>query len=301
MKYAYYPGCLAESSARELDQSMVSVARVLGLDLHRLESVTCCGAGEVNEAEPDLLRALNARTLALAEQQGLDILTVCNVCTLTLRTLNQELQTNPHLLARANQGLSSVGLAYKGSVEVTHLLWVLVRDFGIQRLASLVKSPLTGLRVAPFYGCQILRPSARLGFDDPLRPQSLEAIIRVLGGEPVDYEGKSKCCAFLTSLANQRTSLRILAGPLLECKEQGANCMVTPCPMCHLALDTYQTMVERETGAKITLPILHLPQLIGLALGLSTEELGVKRHAVPMRAVLASIDRQGNTRLASQT
>jgi len=292
MRYAYYTGCVAEASATELDQSTRAIAGKLGIELEKMESASCCGAGDIDQANLDLSRALNARTLALAEQRGLNILTICNVCTLTLRTVNQDLKANPELMAKTNRTLSEVGLTYNGGVEVTHLLWVLAQELGVDQLKSYVKTPLTGLKVAPFYGCQILRPSKRLGFDNPRKPESLEKIISALGAKPVDYEGKTKCCAFLISLAKEKTAMSILGQQLLDSRGTGADCIVTPCPLCHISLDAFQSMAERRVGSRVRLPVLHLPQLIGLALGLQPNELGFRRHVVPTETVLAKIGRQ---------
>ncbi len=289
MRYAYYTGCVAEASARELDQSTLAIARKLGIELEKMDSASCCGAGDFDAVNLDLSRALNARTLALAERQGLNILTICNVCTLTLRTVNQDLKSNSELLARTNKTLSETGLEYRGNVEVTHLLWVLLKEFGLDRLKSHVTVPLNGLKVAPFYGCQILRPSKRLGFEDPRKPESLEKIISALGAEPVDYEGKTKCCAFLISLAKEKTAMSVLGQQLLDGKGMGADCMVTPCPLCHLSLDSFQAMAEGRVGQKIGMPVLHLPQLIGLAIGLSPDELGMRKHVVPLAGILTKL------------
>lgn len=289
MRYAYYAGCVTQGSARELDQSTLTVARRLGIELEKMESASCCGAGDIDEVNLDLSRALNARTLAIAEQLGLNILTVCNTCTLTLRTVNQDLKSNPDLMAKANRSLSEIGLQYRGGVEVTHFLWVLVREFGIDQLKGYVSNPLTELKVAPFYGCQILRPSKRLGFENPRRPESLDKIIAALGAKPVDYEGKTKCCGFFIALAEEKTAMSVLGQPLSDATRTGADCMVTPCPLCHLALDAWQSRAEQWTGGKIRLPIFHLPQLIGLAIGLQPYELGLDRHVLPVDSALSRI------------
>ncbi len=289
MRYAYYTGCVAEESAAELDYSTQRVCEKLGIKLEKMESASCCGAGDIDEANIDLSRGLNGRTLALAERDGLDIITICNVCTLTLRKVNRDLRENPEIMEKTNKVLNEIGMTYKGGVEVTHFLWVLARDFGIDRLKAFVKRPLTGLRVAPFYGCQILRPAAELGFEDPYNPTSLENIITALGGEPVDYAGKTKCCAFLISLAREKTASAVLAQQLWDGKSAGADCMVTPCPLCHVSLDAFQVMAEKHLGKSIRMPILHLPQLVGLAIGLEPSELKLSRHMVSVDGVLAKL------------
>lgn len=289
MKYAYYTGCVAEGLGAELDYSMQRVCERLGIELEKMESASCCGATDFDESNLDLSRGLNGRTLALAERDGLNIITICNVCTLTLRTVNQDLKRDPLVLAKTNEVLGQIGMKYSGGVEVTHFLWVLIKEFGIDRLKSLVTRPLRGLRVAPFYGCQILRPSKVMGFEDPYNPTSLETIITALGAEPVDYVGKTKCCAFLTTLARGETSSKVIAQQLWDGKTHGADCMVTPCPLCHLSLDTFQSWAEQEMRRSIQLPILHLPQLVGLAIGLEPKDLKLSRHVVSVDKVLAKL------------
>ena len=183
-KVAYYKGCLASLSAKELDSSTQALAPKVGLELEELESVTCCGAGDIHEAEPDFYLHLNARILSYASATGADtLLTVCNVCTLNLRQANWQLIGDAGLRARVNENLLSVGVpAYERDVDVRHLLWELAEDPGFERLKLAAHKGLKGLKIAPFYGCQILRPSRLLGFEDPDRPSSLERIIEACGG-----------------------------------------------------------------------------------------------------------------------
>ena len=215
-KVAYYKGCLAALSAKELDISTRALAPRLGLELEELESVTCCGAGDIHEAEPDYYLHLNARILAYGEATGSDtLMTVCNVCTLNLRQANLQLQKDAELLERVNANLKTVGVPpYSGGVEVKHLLWLIAEGDGYEQLKIAAHKGLKGLRVAPFYGCQILRPSKLLGFEDPDRPWSLEAIIQACGGEPVDYPAKIKCCGFPIIQAREETALGELIQPI---------------------------------------------------------------------------------------
>ena len=172
MKVAYYKGCLASLSAKELDTSTQALAPKLGIELDELESVTCCGAGDIHEAEPDYYLHLNARILAYGEQTGADtLMTICNVCTLNLRQANWQLKNDDELRARVNQNLETVGAPpYSGNVEVKHLLWLIAEGDGYEKLKEVAHKGLKGLKVAPFYGCQILRPSKLLGFEDPDKP-----------------------------------------------------------------------------------------------------------------------------------
>jgi len=288
---AYYKGCLASLSAKELDTSTQALAPKVGLDLIELESVTCCGAGDIHEAEPDYYLHLNARILAYAEATGSDtLMTVCNVCTLNLRQANFQLQNDEALLARINDNLATVGVPrYSGGVEVKHLLWLIAEGEGYERLKEAAHKGLKGLRVAPFYGCQILRPSKLLGFEDPDRPWSLEAIIEACGGEPVDYPAKIKCCGFPIIQAREETALGELIQPLEQAVEAGADAMVTPCPLCHLSLDAWQSKLKKATGRDFKMPILHLSQLIGVAAGLTDSELKFKRHVVSVGPVLEKL------------
>jgi succinate dehydrogenase / fumarate reductase cytochrome b subunit len=281
VKVAYYKGCLASLSAKELDSSTQALAPLLGIELDELESVTCCGAGDIHEAEPDYYLHLNARILAYGEATGADTwMTICNVCTLNLRQAHWQLEN-----------LAAVGVpAYSGGIEVKHLLWLIADGDGYERLKEVAHKGLKGLRVAPFYGCQILRPSKLLGFEDPDRPWSLEAIIQACGGEPVDYPAKIKCCGFPIIQAREEVALGELIQPIEQAMEAGADAMVTPCPLCHLSLDAWQSKLKKATGRTFDLPILHLSQLIGVAAGLEASELKFKRHVVPVTRVLEKLE-----------
>jgi succinate dehydrogenase / fumarate reductase cytochrome b subunit len=281
--YAYYPGCLASLSQKELDASTRAIAERMGFGLVDIPGFTCCGAGDVHEARPEYYLHLNARILGQAEQLEQDtLLTICNVCTLNLRQANAKLREDEDLLARVNDNLREVGAAtYTGGVDVRHLLWEIAEGDGFERLKEVADKPLTGVRIAPFYGCQILRPAKLLGFEDPDRPQSLERVIEACGAEPVDYPSKIKCCGFPIVLAREEVALGELIQPLAEAKEAGADAMVTPCPLCHLSLDAWQGKASREADVEFDLPVLHLAQLVGAAAGLSYDELQFKRHLVP--------------------
>ena len=288
MRVAYYTGCLAALSAKELDTSTRALAPKLDLELEPLESVTCCGAGDIHEAEPDYYLHLNARILAYAEATGCDtLMTICNVCTLNLRQANFELQHDAALLERVNTNLQTVGVPrYSGRVEVKHLLWLIAEGDGYERLKEAAHKGLKGLRIAPFYGCQILRPSKLLGFEDPDQPHSLEAIIAACGGESVDYPAKIKCCGFPIIQAREEVALGELLQPIQQATEAGADAIVTPCPLCHLSLDAWQSKLEASTGRRFKMPILHLSQLIGVAAGLEESELNFKRHVVSVKPVV---------------
>jgi succinate dehydrogenase cytochrome b subunit len=292
MKVAYYKGCLAALSAKELDSSTQALAPRLDLELVELESVTCCGAGDIHEAEPDYYLHLNARILAYAEATGAEtLMTICNVCTLNLRQANYQLQLDADLRERVNANLNAVGVPrYEGTVEVKHLLWLIAEGERYELLKEAAHKGLKGLKVAPFYGCQILRPSKLLGFEDPDRPWSLEAIIEACGGEAIDYPAKIKCCGFPIIQAREETALGELIQPVEQATEAGADAIVTPCPLCHLSLDAWQSKLRKTTGKDFRMPILHLSQLIGVAAGLEESELKFKRHVVSVAPVLHKLE-----------
>jgi succinate dehydrogenase cytochrome b subunit len=295
-KVAYYTGCLAALSAKELDTSTRALAPKLGLDLVTLESVTCCGAGDIHEAEPDYYLHLNARILAYAEATGAEtLMTICNVCTLNLRQANHQLQRDDGVRARINTNLEAVGVPpYNGGVEVKHFLWLVADGEGHARLKEIAHKGLKGVKIAPFYGCQILRPSKLLGFEDADRPWSLEVIIEACGGEVVDYPAKIKCCGFPIIQAREETALAELIQPVEQAIAGGADAMVTPCPLCHLSLDAWQMKLNdarKKDGEEPLppMPVLHLSQLIGVAAGLEDSELQFKRHIVPIKPVLEKL------------
>ena len=291
-RVAYYKGCLASLSAKELDSSTQALAPKVGLELVDLETVTCCGAGDIHEAEPDYYLHLNARILAYAEAAGCDeLLTVCNVCTLNLRQANWQLKNDDGLRERVSNNLERVGVPpYSGNVEVRHLLWEIAEGEGYELLKQSAHKGLKGLKIAPFYGCQILRPSKLLGFEDPDRPWSLERIIEACGGTAIDYPAKIKCCGFPIIQAREDVAMGELIQPIEQASEAGADAMVTPCPLCHLSLDAWQSKLKATTGRDFKMPILHLSQLVGVAAGLEESELKFKRHVVSVDPVLEKLE-----------
>lgn len=289
MKYAYYPGCAAEAIMKEADETTKMVADILDIELVDMKNATCCGAGCLNEANRELSYVINARIFAIAEEMGLNILTICSTCLQTMAKINYDLKTDPELLERTNKVLREVGMEYKGGVEITHLLWVLARDFGPEKLKTYVKRPLDMLNIAGFYGCHTLRPGEILGFEDPRNPKSLDLLIKALGGTPVEYRGKTRCCGFHTLLVNERASLKAGGKRIQEAKDRGAHCMVTPCPLCDVSLDVYQGEAEKLYKRKTQLPVFNLSQLVAFALGVDAGKLGFKKHMVSPQPVVDSV------------
>lgn len=246
----------------------------------------CCGAGLLTDFDYGLSIALNARIFAEAEEMGMDIMTICSTCLMVMSAANRDLKKDPALLEKTNAVLSKAGLHYSGKTQVKQLLWVLAGDYGLDRLKKKVVRPLNWLKVAPFYGCHSLRPSDALGFDDPVKTWSLEATIRALGADAVEYGGKTKCCGFQVDLVSVDTAEKMTAKRLLDGKENGADCFVTPCPFCHINLDNYQNLAEKKVSKKISMPVFHLAQLVGLSLGMTSGEMGLSRHLVSPEKIL---------------
>ena len=290
MKVAFFPGCVSRGGCPELYPATVKLCERLGIELEELTGASCTGAGVLQEKNQLLGDVLNARSFAMAERLGLPIMTICSTCQGVMSQANKRLRDDPDHLARVNEFLAEEGLEYKGSANPKHLLWIILEEIGLEKLKSLVTHPLTHLRVAPFYGCYILRPTDALGFDEnPQRQTSLEEVIAAVGGQVVDFPGKARCCGFPILTINERNSVAMVAKHTSEASDLGADAMVTPCPLCHLNLDGYQPKAMSQTRRKIDLPILHLPQLIGLALGLSPRDMGLQRHIISTRSVLDKV------------
>ena len=285
MKLAYWPGCVSRGFTPELHGAMAAVAPKLGLELVELDRANCCGAGFISEHNQELADTLNARTFALA--QGVDgaagMINICSTCQGAQSECQERLDADGAYRAHINEHLEPEGLEYEkgGAWWNKNLLWLLVEEIGLDTLRERVVRPLEDLRVGPFYGCYIVRPTRRLGYEFyPDRDKYLEQVIEACGATPVKYAGSHKCCGFPVITTSRTTSLRQAGRHMADALDAGADCVVTPCPLCHLNLDLQQPeaqpFVERDLG----IPVLHLPQLIGLALGLDFKELGLHRHVV---------------------
>jgi succinate dehydrogenase / fumarate reductase cytochrome b subunit len=285
MKFAYYPGCSARSTCAELNVATHRVAEKLGLELLQLESATCTGARELRAIDPAGFYALNIRILALAERQSMPLMTVCNTCTLNLLDAHAAFVSDAELAGAVNGRLADEGLSYSGRTRISHFLWVLHEDIGMTRLREMVVNPLTGLSVAAFYGCHITRPPARYGFVDSRNNIALERLAESLGCRPIEYSGRTECCGFHTAAHDEKVAIKLTGQHILSAKTGGAEAMITPCPLCHTVLDGFQREIEKDLGQDLDMPVLHLPQLVGLALGLTPEELNIDRHMVPAGAV----------------
>jgi len=289
MKLAYWPGCVSRGFTTELHGSMALVAEGLGIELVTLDRANCCGAGVIAEHNQELADTLNARTFALAQETGLAMMNICSTCQGAQSECQERLDANAEYRKHINEALSGEGLEYvsgKDGFTNKNFLWLLVEDIGLDKLRESVKRPLEGLRVGPFYGCYVLRPADRLGYEDfPERDLYLEKVIEALGGTVVDYDGSRKCCGFPIITMNRETSLTQAGTHIGDAIDQGADCLVTPCPLCHLNLDLQQPEAAKMVNRDLGLAVLHLPQLVGLAMGFEPAELGMPRHIASTDAV----------------
>jgi succinate dehydrogenase / fumarate reductase cytochrome b subunit len=269
----------------ELHGSTALVAPKLGLELVELDRSNCCGAGVIAEHNQELADTLNARTFAMAQavEGAAGMMNICSTCQGAQSECQERLDASSDYRAEVNSHLAPESFSYEKNDTWwnKNLLWILVEEIGLDKLRSAVVRPLEELRVAPFYGCYIVRPTRRLGFDEhPERGRYLEMVIEALGATPVDYAGAKKCCGFPVITMNRTTSLRQAGRHMADAIDAGADCVVTPCPLCHLNLDMQQpaaaAFVERDLG----MPVLHLPQLLGLALGIGPKDLGMNKHVV---------------------
>ena len=286
MKYAFWPGCVSRGAAPELYTATKAVAEHIGMELVELEAAACTGAGIISDGDPYLQDVLNARTLAMASKMGLPLIDICSTC-IGVHSLAVEKLENEEYRARINERLAPEGLEYTGDTKPRHLLWALFEDLEGDRLRGLIKRPLAELKLGPFYGCYILRPERVLGFEEhPHRRRSLETAIELVGASVVTYDGMTKCCGFPILTTNKRNSLAMAGGHVSEAKDGGADALVTPCPLCHLNLDAQQYDAARVVHRELDLPILHLPQLIGLAMGIEPGKLGLDGHVVNTKPLL---------------
>lgn len=287
MKYTYYPGCSVNATANIYQDSIDAIAPALGLELEELEDWNCCGATAYMSVQELMSFAISARNLALAEPLHRDVVTPCSACYTVLNKTNRYFAEYPDLRKKIGQALEAGGLSYSGNVRVRHLLDVVCSDVGCEKIRSLVVKKLSGLKVAPYYGCQIVRPET--DFDDPDDPVKMNKLIETLGAENVDYRMKTACCGASLMGTQEELAMRLCRNLLLDAERRGAHCLVTVCPLCQMNLDVYQGKVNALFKTKFNLPVLYFTQLIGIALGMPPEKLGLGRLAVKLTKPIKEI------------
>jgi heterodisulfide reductase subunit B len=280
MDYTYFPGCSLESTSRAYDESLRAVFRVLNLRLHELHDWNCCGATMYMSVDERLACGLSARNLAIAEQMGHDVVAPCSSCYTMLAKTHRLIRDNPEIRKCADEALAAAGLHYSCSLRIRHPLDVLVNDVGIDFLKLQARRDLSGLRIANYYGCQIVRPER--SFDDRENPTTMDNLFEALGAQITYFPMKVRCCGGMLMTTATDVSLKLVK-ELLECaSDNGAECIVTTCPLCQLNLEGYQGKINRHFSTSFRLPILFFTQLLGLALGIETRELGLQRQFIPL-------------------
>jgi len=299
MKYAYYPGCSLEKNASAYQVSTLLTAQAFEIDFQELDDWNCCGATEYISLNRMAAYALVARNLVIAKEQIKtgdhfpQLVAPCSACFLNLSKAESYLTENPPLAERVNLALAAGGLHYDpGGLSVRHLLDIFVNDIGYEKIQSLVTQPLTGLRIAPYYGCLIVRPRFQGVFDDYESPTTLDHLMRCLGADVVDYPPKAQCCGGHMTQISESCAMEMLNHLLRSAVDAGADMLVTLCPMCQLNLDAYQANVNAFCHTDYHIPVLYFTQLIGLALGIPAEKLGIGREIVDARPVLARIGKE---------
>jgi len=290
MKYAYFPGCSIHASAKEYEMAAQAVNKQLDVEFVEIPDWNCCGSIDaVHAYNPLLSVSLAARNLALAEHMNMDVVTLCSACFFTLSRANNMLREDAVMKEKIDKAIGEAGLKYAGGVKVRHYLDILTNDVGLDKIRQQVKTPLTGLKVAPYYGCLVVRPTGIQRFDDPEHPMSMDRIVEALGAEAVYYQNKTRCCGASLAITDEDVMMEMTKSPLLTAKNAQADCIVTPCPMCHFNLDAKQKDIESHFKIDIGLPVLYVTQLIGLAFGLPSKELGLHRNIVSPNKIIEKI------------
>jgi heterodisulfide reductase subunit B len=283
--YSYYPACCSFGQAIAYDMSTMAVAKALDVELIELDDWNCCGSTPYSSIDELGSICCSARNLALAEKRGLDLVTPCSDCYLMLSKANLFMKEYPEIKSKVAEALAAGGLEYNGTVRVRHILDVFANDVSGEEISSRVKINLTGLKVAPYYGCQVIRP--RPSFDDPESPESLERLIKSLGAEPTPFPLKTRCCGGSMIIPEENIALDLIQKLLDNAVSNGADCIVSACPLCQANLDVYQSRINKKFKTKFNIPVLFFTQLMGVALGIDSKALGLEKCIVSAQKVLA--------------
>ncbi len=271
--YAYYPGCSMHATGKAYELSTRAVCEALGVELREIEDWNCCGATAYLSTDDTASIAVAARNLALAEAMGLPLVTPCSACYVTLHKIDRYMREYPQMRKSAEHALGAAGLEYRGTVPVRHLMFALIEDVGFERMSALVQRRDFGMRVAPYYGCQIVRPLTDV--DSPDAPVLMDRLFEALGVDVTPYSLKTKCCGGALIGFSEREALELVE-PLLRCAvENDATCIATACPLCQVNLDAYQRKVNATFGSSFNLPIMFFTQVMGLAFGIDERRLGL--------------------------
>jgi heterodisulfide reductase subunit B2 len=286
MKYAYYPGCSAHSTARDMHESSIAVARSLGVELVELKGWTCCGATAAHETDRVLAAALPSANLVLAKKSGLDMVVNCAACYNRMKSANHEIISSPSMRQEVS---TAIGSQYDGSVKVRHLVEVLLEDIGVTGLHKKFKHSLNELKVACYYGCLLVRPPEVMNFDDPEDPTSLDRLVTAMGGESLEWPYKVECCGGGLNLTRTDVLVKLSAQIIEAALACGADCIAVACPMCQSSLDLRQKDIEKAAGKRFNLPVVYISQLLGLCLDIPPKELGLGRLMVDPSAIQKAV------------
>jgi len=288
LRYSYFPGCSAEATGKAYDISARVVCKKLGIDLVEIPDWNCCGATSYISIRELESFGVSARNLAIAQEMGdMDVVATCSACYTILAKTNRYLAEDDALHETINEALAAAGRSYDGSLTVRHLLDVIVNDLGCEAVSDKVARRLTKLKVAPYYGCQASRPKGT--FDDPEFPVSLDRLLEAMGAEPVYYPVKTKCCGGMLMMTEEEAALRLNL-ELLQCaRDNGADVIVTMCPLCEMNVEAYQSMVNKRFGTDFNIPVMYFTQLLGVALGVESKRLALDKQIVPVDKVLAKV------------
>jgi heterodisulfide reductase subunit B len=293
VKYAYFPGCSLESTAWDFDRSTRAVCAALGIELEEIPGWVCCGSTPAHASSRPLAVALPVLNLQKAQAAGLPVMTACASCYARLRTANHRVRSDAADRERTER---ITGKPYDGGTEVHHVLDVLVNRFGLKRVRAEVSRPLEGLRVACYYGCLLSRPPEVVAFDNPEHPASMDDLVAAIGAEPVAWPYKTECCGASLSMTSSKVVGRLAHRLLSMARRAGAECLAVACPLCQMNLDLRQSDAAKAHGELPPTPVLYVTQLLGLALGLSPKELGLRALAVSAKELIAgAIGRHGKT------
>lgn len=273
MDYTYYPGCSLESAHRSYSESVLKVFKHLDCNLIELEDWNCCGATAYMGSKETLSFAISARNLALAEKNKRDVIAPCSACYTVLSKTNRYLKQLPEFHEKVNECLSEAGLKYNLSVNVRHPLDVLINDIGLDKIKQKVVNPLSGLKIANYYGCQLVRPER--GFDDREEPVTMDMLFEACGAENVYFPHKVKCCGGMLMTTYEDVALKLSKEIIQSAKDNGADCIVTTCPLCQMNVEAYQDVINKKYNTNFDMPVLFFTQVLGLAFGMSEKELGI--------------------------
>ena len=298
MKYAFFPGCSLESTAWDFDRSTRAVCRALGIELEDIPDWVCCGSTPAHASSEPLAVALPVLNLQKAQASGLPVMTACASCYARLRTANHKVRNVPEDRRLAERITAK---PYDGSVEVRHVVDVLANDLGPDAIRAKVSRPLEGLRVACYYGCLLTRPPEIVAFDDPEHPTAMDRLVEAAGAEPVVWPYATECCGASLSMTSAKVVGRLGHRLLSMAREAGAECLAVACPLCQMNLDLRQADAAKAHGPLPPTPVLYVTQLLGLALGLSAKELGLRALSVRAKGLLENRDQWSRAALGAES